>query len=76
MLKNSLMREGWVYVTERFCDLLLQLSCSFGKAQLGFSFFISLVSPKSLTKANSTRERERERELLLHILIIHSSIND
>lgn len=46
--------------TEGFCDLLLQLSCSFGKALLGFWFFISLVSPKSLTKANSTREIERE----------------
>lgn len=57
---------------KRFCDLLLQLSSSSGKALLGFRFFNSLVSPKLLTKANSTRERQ----LLLHILITHSSIND
>lgn len=55
---KHLILWGTYLPTKKFRDLLLQLSSLFGKALLVFCFFNSLVSPKLLTKANSTRERD------------------
>lgn len=55
VLKNSLMREGPIYLLRGFVTYF----CSSPPRCSGrLCFFICLVSPKSLTKANSTRERD------------------
>lgn len=73
MLKNSLMREGWVYVLRGFVTYFCSSPALLGKLSWA-SHSSSPWSPPSHSQEQIPPERERE--LLMHILIIHSSIND